>query len=298
MTTAHRPTFDPVSRFPSIFTTVASNFFEGPWQRCPARPLLPPAVDACVHTPQIPVSYFFLLPVFIRQIYPTYANLLFPVCSQPGQGGEADESARDLRAELLAAEAAHFAKKNGGVVAPSAPESSAAGNLKRPLKGGSDGDADEEEDVDSKRRRILEETRDIDADSDDDDDDGDASKDGEEKDDEDDEDDDDDDDSEDEMAELQREVERIRRERQEKKEKEVSTGRVVWSPTRRVLTCWFCRNENENWRNRRQKSVTLPWAILFSTSPPTSTSSAGGMTMWSSRTRHAERMTRTRRRSS
>jgi len=84
---------------------------------------------------------------------------------QPGQGTEAETQARDLRAELLQAEAAHFAKKNGikqeeSVAAKPPPP-------KRLLEGGLGGGEpkEEEEDPEAKRRRILEETRDIDADS-------------------------------------------------------------------------------------------------------------------------------------
>jgi protein CWC15 len=82
--------------------------------------------------------------------------------SKPGQGGDADHQVRDLRAELLQAEAAHFAKIKGGPV-PAEPEP-ATNTSKRQLE---NGDGDEEEDLEAKRRRILEETRDIDADSDD-----------------------------------------------------------------------------------------------------------------------------------
>jgi protein CWC15 len=83
------------------------------------------------------------------------------VCRKPGQGGDANHQVRDLRAELLQAEAAHFAKIKGGLV-PVEPEP-VTNTAKRQLENG-DG---EEEDPDAKRRRILEETRDIDADSDD-----------------------------------------------------------------------------------------------------------------------------------
>lgn len=78
--------------------------------------------------------------------------------------------------------------------------SNAAGE-KRPVS--TDGD---EEDYEAKRRRILQETRDIDAD--------DSS--------EEEEDSDDDDSEDDEDAELQRELERVRREREEKKKREVN----------------------------------------------------------------------------
>lgn len=108
-----------------------------------------------------------------------------------------------MRAELLQAEAAHFAKTKGGP-APAIEEAQAAANpLKRQIENGS---AEDEEDLEAKRRRILEETRDIDADSDD------AG--------ESDSSDDDSDDDEDETAELQRELEKIKRERAEKREQE------------------------------------------------------------------------------
>ncbi|PMD55238.1 Cwf15/Cwc15 cell cycle control protein [Hyaloscypha bicolor E] len=98
---------------------------------------------------------------------PAYHQRLLPAHTQlkvrkPGQGGDADHQVRDLRAELLQAEAAHFAKIKGGPV-PVEPEP-ATNTSKRQLE---NGDGEEEEDLEAKRRRILEETRDIDADSDD-----------------------------------------------------------------------------------------------------------------------------------
>lgn len=80
--------------------------------------------------------------------------------SQPGQGGEAD-GPRDLRAELLAAEAAHFAKTKG--VTDEAPTEPVP-RVKRDLEEDAEANLDSE-DIEAKRRRILEETRDIDADS-------------------------------------------------------------------------------------------------------------------------------------
>ena len=85
---------------------------------------------------------------------------------KPGQGGDVDNAPRDLRAELLHAEAVHFAKLRGETI-PSPDDSvpaSLADTGKRQLE---NGDANDEEDLDAKRRRILEETRDIAADSDD-----------------------------------------------------------------------------------------------------------------------------------
>lgn len=84
---------------------------------------------------------------------------------KPGQGGDAAAEVRDLRAELLQAEAAHFAKKNGGTSVAIEEAQPGTNSSKRRLENGSA--EDEEEDVEAKRRRILEETRDIDADSDD-----------------------------------------------------------------------------------------------------------------------------------
>ncbi|KAI1467145.1 Cwf15/Cwc15 cell cycle control protein [Daldinia caldariorum] len=170
MTTAHRPTFDPAR---------GKEALRGP--------------------------------AYHQRLLPAHTQLKF---RKPGQGGDADE-VRDLRAELLAAEAAHFAKQNGGALPDVTDETAPTTNnaSKRPLalNSGTDGGGEEEaEDLEAKRRRILEESRDIDADSesekDDDDDDSDEDS--------------DDDDDEDEEAELQRELEKIRRERAEKRERE------------------------------------------------------------------------------
>lgn len=84
---------------------------------------------------------------------------------KPGQGGDAAAEVRDLRAELLQAEAAHFAKTKGGSGAAIEEAQSSTNTSKRQLENGSA--EDDEEDPEAKRRRILEETRDIDADSDD-----------------------------------------------------------------------------------------------------------------------------------
>ncbi|KAK8113701.1 hypothetical protein PG999_005770 [Apiospora kogelbergensis] len=145
-------------------------------------------------------------PAYHQRLLPAHTQLKY---RQPGQGGAADPQVRDLREELLAAEAAHFAKtKSGGALpAPESDDTSASNGAKRPLVLTSH--ADGEEDPEAKRRRVLEESRDIDADDDDDD--------GSE---EDDDDDSDDDDSDDDEAELARELEKIRREKAEKREKE------------------------------------------------------------------------------
>ncbi|EXJ76348.1 uncharacterized protein A1O5_00856 [Cladophialophora psammophila CBS 110553] len=121
---------------------------------------------------------------------------------QPGQGGTAEAEKRDLRAELLAAEAAHFAKTKG---TSAEPTSSTPKPLKRELEDSSHaGDGGENEDPETKRRRILEETREIDADSD--------GSDTESSDEESDE--------EDETAELMRELQKIKKERAEQKARE------------------------------------------------------------------------------
>lgn len=80
---------------------------------------------------------------------------------QPGQGGDADPQIRDLRAQLLEAEAAHFSKTKPA----DAKTAESTISSKRQLEDGP-GQMVEEEDLEAKRRRILEETRDVDADSD------------------------------------------------------------------------------------------------------------------------------------
>lgn len=82
-----------------------------------------------------------------------------------------------------------------------------SGLPKRPLEIAAGADGDDVEDATAKRRRILEETRDIDADSDWDEEDEDQDS--------------DDDSSDDEDAALERELERVRHERMMKKEQEV-----------------------------------------------------------------------------
>ncbi|KAF5871472.1 putative cwf15 cwc15 cell cycle control family protein [Botrytis fragariae] len=139
-------------------------------------------------------------PAYHQRLLPAHTQLKF---RKPGQGGDAAAEVRDLRAELLQAEAAHFAKKNGGSSAVIEDVQSSTNTSKRQLENGS---VEDDEDPEAKRRRILEETRDIDADSDD------AG--------ESDSSDDDSDDDEDETAELQRELEKIKRERAEKREQE------------------------------------------------------------------------------
>ncbi|KUI65209.1 Pre-mRNA-splicing factor cwc15 [Cytospora mali] len=151
-------------------------------------------------------------PAYHQRLLPAHTQLKF---RKSGQGGSADQETRDLRAELLAAEAAHYAKLNGGKApSPSNDDdddhSAAPKGAKRALEAGSNADGDDDEDTEAKRRRILEETRDIDAD---DSDSSDSDKD-------DDDDDSDSDDDSDEEAELQRELERVKRERQEKRERE------------------------------------------------------------------------------
>ncbi|KAF2400813.1 Cwf15/Cwc15 cell cycle control protein [Trichodelitschia bisporula] len=137
-------------------------------------------------------------PAYHQRLLPAHMMLKH---RQPGQGGDADHEVRDLRAELLAAEAAHFAKKNGTAVESSAAPSETAGS-KRQIEG-----ATEEEDVEVKRRRlILEEAAEVDADSD-----GEEDESSEEE---------EDDDEEDETAELMRELEKIKRERAEQRAKE------------------------------------------------------------------------------
>jgi protein CWC15 len=82
---------------------------------------------------------------------------------QAGQGGDADGYQRDLRAELLEAEARHFAKKNGTYIEPEAATDSAP---KRQIEDVAMEEGGEEDEVAAKKRRIevLEKYRDVDAD--------------------------------------------------------------------------------------------------------------------------------------
>ncbi|ELQ42125.1 pre-mRNA-splicing factor cwc15 [Pyricularia oryzae Y34] len=155
-------------------------------------------------------------PAYHQRLLPAHTQLKY---RKRGQGGAADaDGAIDLRAELLAAEAAHASKSgnsSASIAAPSSKHSPApnsddegAARQKRPLDMTTDG----EEDPEAKRRRILAETRELDAD--------DTGGSSEEEDDDDDDSDGDSDDSDDEDAELARELEKIRRERAEKRERE------------------------------------------------------------------------------
>ncbi|KAA1476982.1 Cwf15/Cwc15 cell cycle control protein [Dentipellis sp. KUC8613] len=150
---------------------------------------------------------------------------------QPGQTSTSDVKKRDLRAELLAAEADARAKKRKAAGLP-AEEPSANGGLL------TNGDGDEES---NKRRRVLEEAMELDrdADSDEEKESGDGDEDGSESgkgkgkakadsDADDDEDDEEDSDEEDDTAELLRELEKIKRERAEEKARlEAAEGAVA-----------------------------------------------------------------------
>lgn len=172
---------------------------------------------------------------FHTRSLPAFTHLKY---RQRGQdGGDADDEGRprDLAAELLAAEAAHFAKKSGGKQQQLPAPASVAGGWhpaasgesegpsgKRELEDGGAAAAGESEDLEAKRRRILELTRAIDADEDEDEE-SDEDDEGSEKEseEEDDDDEDEDDDSDDDDAELRRELERVRREKQLERERKV-----------------------------------------------------------------------------
>jgi protein CWC15 len=101
-------------------------------------------------------------PAYHQRLLPAHTTLKH---RQPGQGGDADNNQRDLRAELLEAEARHHAKKNGTYVEPEA--ATEPGNApKRQIDAVSAAEEGEEDEVAQKRRRIemLEKFRDVDAD--------------------------------------------------------------------------------------------------------------------------------------
>jgi protein CWC15 len=161
---------------------------------------------------------------------------------QPGQGGDAETEPRDLRAELLAAEAAHFAKTKG-ITEPTATSSSVA--PKRLLETTTAEDGSEVEDADAKRRRVLEETREIDADSD-----GADSESSEDS-----------DDDEDETAELMRELEKIKRERAEQKAKEVRTS-LASEDLQWVLTVVQEAEKAAEEQGKREEDIALGNPLL------------------------------------
>lgn len=172
MTTAHRPTFDP-ARGKEAARGVA----------------------------------------YHQRLLPAHKTLKF---RQATQGTVDEQGKRDLKAELLRAERKHFAKKEGQEIEDDedeAPEerlrredgSATSGVKRKSPEPGADGD--EEEDYESKKRRVLEETRDIDADSESSNDDSS---------------DEDDDEEEDDTAELMRELAKIKAERAEQAAKEAA----------------------------------------------------------------------------
>ncbi|KAF2763467.1 Cwf15/Cwc15 cell cycle control protein [Pseudovirgaria hyperparasitica] len=145
-------------------------------------------------------------PAYHQRLLPAHMTLKH---RQAGQGGTGDNETRDLRAELLKAEAAHYAKKNGNTLSDDAGDAEASSAApKRTIEAATADEEDQNEDPEVKRRRlILQEAKDIDADSENSSDESSDSS-------------DDDDDEEDEQAELMRELEKIKRERAEAKAKE------------------------------------------------------------------------------
>jgi len=143
-------------------------------------------------------------PAFHTRLLPAHTTLKF---RQAGQGGDADDQPRDLRAELLRAEAVAKAKKTGKPIEDDV-ESASANTTKRTIEAAQDDADDAEEDPEAKRRRlILEQAAEEDVDS--------AGSSDEDSSDE-----DDDEEEEDETAELMRELEKIKRERAEQRAKE------------------------------------------------------------------------------
>ncbi|KAM5537855.1 hypothetical protein V8D89_008497 [Ganoderma adspersum] len=127
---------------------------------------------------------------------------------QPGQTSTAEVAKRDLRAELLSAEAEARDRKRKAEGKPPLAVEAGAGN----------GVGQGQDEESNKRRKLLQEALELDKDDDNDDEEENGEKAGDEDEDEDD--DDDDDDDEDDTAELLRELEKIKRERAEEKERQ------------------------------------------------------------------------------
>lgn len=142
-----------------------------------------------------------------QRLLPAHKTLKF---RQATQGGADEQAKRDLKAELIKAERTHFAKKEGRALPEDeeeeepaqvrgAIEDGASGGAKRKISDARADDAEEEEDYESKKRRVLEESKDIDADSESDSDESEES----------------DSEEEDEQADLMRELAKIKAERAE-----------------------------------------------------------------------------------
>lgn len=178
-----------------------------------------------------------------QRLLPAHKTLKF---RQATQGNPDEQAKRDLKAELLKAERAHYAKKEGralpededeDVNVPIAAIEAASSGLKRKADeidgnagDGPGADVDLDEDYEAKKRRVLEETKDIDADSA-------ASSSSDESDSE--------DEDEDEEAELMRELNKIKAERaeaaakvaaeqakkdEEQREKDIALGNPLLNP--------------------------------------------------------------------
>ncbi|KAI7113321.1 hypothetical protein KC352_g35051, partial [Hortaea werneckii] len=168
-----------------------------------------------------------------QRLLPAHKTLKF---RQQGQGSTEEQRRRDLKAELMKNESKHFARKEGREIedgdeedeeggdamqerrrienSKPDPESETAGAAKRKLGDSSEEtpipgqQGETEEDYETKKRRVLEESKDIDADSD-----GSSSSSDSEEDDE---------KEEDETAELMRELVKIKAERAETAAKEAA----------------------------------------------------------------------------
>ncbi|KAL8927583.1 MAG: hypothetical protein Q9208_002390 [Pyrenodesmia sp. 3 TL-2023] len=180
---------------------------------------------------------------------PAYHQRLLPAHTQlktrkPGQGGDADAQPRDLRAQLLEAEAAHFSKTNG---APNKPTSitEPTTSSKRQLEAAPGQNGDGNEDIEAKRRRVLEESRDIDADS--------IHSSSSSSDDE-------CDDEEDETAELLRELEKIKKERAEKQAQEVALS--IQPATSNTSNRFQERVKTEAEKEDRERDIALGNPLL------------------------------------
>lgn len=103
----------------------------------------------------------------MRSAYTVSEAYTLNIVRQAGQGGSAEAEKRDLRAELLKAEAAHFAKRNGAQGRATEEAEDHSSVEKRQLDQTEVGDEEDDEAPEVKRRRlILEDAKDIDADSD------------------------------------------------------------------------------------------------------------------------------------
>ena len=131
--------------------------FKGTWKRGPKRPCLSPETSPGPYSTQTPVS---------RIVHERSVKFLLKLrVRKPGQGDRAEHEGRDLRSQLLEAEAVHFDKARGESSKDGHASTAATQVQGDTSESHGTPDSDAKEAPDAKRRRVLTETRALDAES-------------------------------------------------------------------------------------------------------------------------------------